>query len=353
MTEFLARLSSFINLQKAATISVPGLILALAIVVFYFARPVPSLEVATYNFGPAPNLDVPKACSDLSAETAPSSGPGRLKPGDYTLLQQRRQAIDNCVRQLQSRALDAQASSARLAAQIDADQKAADDLMKQYRDYAVKGVDLAAHYQAVAQEKLNAVNGNKARAKESDSRAQIYADLVTRYSQEGKTISDRVHTGENDEPFGDFVQKLMDKALWVMLLGIVLGLALDPITRTVQSAMYNDSRIKRLNRLYKDWRPVPTRSDQNSMATVTTTEVPGRSPRGSVAEASARPKLYNINYALGLGLITEDDLDALEKHYGLSSQFGFGLILPLAVLMIAAGVFMRERLPDVAKWFAG
>ena len=344
MSEFLTRLSSFFNLQKAATISVPGLIMAAAILLIYYSNPPQILRIAAPvpNSKTAPNLDIPQSCLGLAAEQSTTSGSGRLNGTDYTAVGTRRNTIDSCVSDLQSNIVAEQSTTAKLSAQIDADQKAADDLMKQYRDYELKGLELAAKYRALAQQRLNAVNRNKLLTKQADVRVQVYTDLVSRYSQERKALTDRVHAGEDQEPFADFVSRLSDKLIYVMLLGIVLGLIMDPINKIVQSALYTDGRIQRLNQSHANWRAVPTREWQN-------TTVRAAREKGMDPEEALRMKFSNPNYAIGTGLISQADMDAMLDRYGLSSQFGFGLILPMVVLIVASGLFVQHRILDPAK----
>lgn len=343
MSEFLTRLSSFLNLQKAATISVPGLLMALAILLIYYSNPPQILKIPAPSSDPteAAQLKIPQVCLDLAAEQSLTSGSGRVNELDYKTLQARRQNIDKCVRQLQSGVVADQSKSAALAAQMDVDQKAVDDLMKQYREYELKGMDLAARYRSLAQDRLAALQANKLLSKQADAHAQIYTDLIARYNAEYKVLSDRVHAGEDQEPFADFVSKLSDKLMYVILVGIILGLILDPINKIIQSALYTDGRIRRLNQSHDNWKAVPTRAMQNAYPSATTAKAAGVDP-----EEVLRMKCSNVNYAIGTGLMTQADLDSLLDRYGLSSQFGFGLILPMAALILGGGLFVQHRVID-------
>lgn len=315
MGDLLTRLTSFVNFQKIGNVSVPGIILAFAMVLMYYAlNPVGTFVSGEYPFDTSTiqSLDLPAPCKTLGEQNRSlRGGEGRLNKEDWAWLDKRRQFIEDCSQQARAKALAEQTNVAKLAAQIASEQKLATDFMKQYEDYALKGISLASRYRDLAMQNLALVERDAQATKSAESRLAAFNDLITRLAADQKVVMERLRAGEQEEPFADFVTKLISKITYLLLLGIVLGWALDPIMRQVQQLLYTPGRTYRMN-LRDDGVDVPV--------------------------GDARKPEDNLNYAIGVGLITNDDVEAFRNRYGYSSQFGLNLILPLAVLLIALGV---------------
>jgi hypothetical protein len=317
MGDLLTRLTSFINFQKTVTVSVPGILLALAIVMLFQASRVgpPDTNLA-HVFNPK-GLSLPEDCNALSEARSPASGAsGQLTKGDWYAYQNRRWKIEDCARQLQLLVLGHQSAVAAAASRIEAEQKVATDLTKQYTDYTLKGSSLAERYKMLADEKLGAVRVLRTSSKTSEGLAAAYNDMVTRLTEDKKAIDDRIRAGEQDEPLAGFITRLSDRLVYILILGTMLGLVMDPLVRQLQVLLYTDGRIARLNKRLTG-APVPTSGE-----------------RGPTS---------NVNYVIGLGLITDADVTNLESRYGYTAQFGLGIIVPLILLLIGVGIYVDKR----------
>src|SRR5260370_5838292 len=260
-------------------------------------------------------------CSALDdVQTLQSGALGRLTKDDYFYLQKRQAAMLDCSQKLQAAVVIEQNRIAGFTAQIAAHQKAADDFNAQYVDLEKKGNALAAHYRQLGQKELQAVDAAKIHSQEATSRVAAYTVASGALDTDRKAIVDRLKASEQDSPFTDFITKLTDRITYVLILGLVIGLVLDPLTQYLIGLAYTDGRIHRLNLQYDGDAPVPVKS---TMA----------------AED-------NLNYAIGRGLITTADVDAMRNRYGISAQFGMALIVPLVVLFSGLGMF-AERYPQL------
>ena len=320
MTELLTRLASFFNLQKAASVSVPGIMLAVALVFLYYAAyDREPFETTGWVMFARNGLEIPAECDALFEDRSAESGStGRLTKKDWEWYQERRRATENCLRQLQARQVEWQAQVASLQSQIAARQKAADDFVAQYLDYLKKGNELAGRFKELADNALGVVNRDRQATKSAEAKTAAYSALITSVQQDQKAAGDRLRAGDQESPFNDFVQKLIDKSVYIALLGLVLGLMLDPLTKQLQMLLYTDRVITFLN-----WRtkraPVPTKA--------------------------TRQKEFSVNYALGMGLISPADVQTIEDRYAVTGQFCLGMILPTIVFIVAGGIYLKNHRP--------
>ena len=322
MADLIARLTSFINLQKTAQVSVPGIVMAIGLVVWYYAFEVKPFS-GSFPVAKKAALPALAECTDLeSVQTLESGALGRLTEADYLYLQKRQTSMLDCSQKLQAAVVIEQNRIARYTAEIAAHQKAADDFNAQYVDLEKKGNALAAHYRQLGQKELQGVDTAKIHSQEATSRVAAYTSAAGALDADRKAIIDRLKASEQDSPFTDFITKLTDRITYVLILGLVIGLVLDPLTQYVIGLAYTDGRIQRLNLKYDGDAPVPVKAT--------------RAPED------------NVNYMIGLGLITTADVEAMRNRYGISAQFGMGLILPLVVLFSGLGMF-AERYPQVTE----
>jgi hypothetical protein len=321
MAEFLKGIASFFDFQKVAGVSVSGLIMAFAIVLMYYALTPPQLftanEILAFDGETVKALRLPEPCNTLLTDARSlRGGAGRLDERDWQWLNSRRFLMENCSQQLRNRVVLEQNSIAKLTASIEANQKLSAAFMKQYEEYSLKGIPLADRYSRLATQALAAANKDREAAKHSEGLIAVYNDLLARVSADLKTLVDRVRAAEQDEPFADLVTRLTSRLMYLVLFGVVVGVALDPIMRQLQQLLYTKGRVYRFN-LTHDGAPV--------------------------AVGNARMPEDNVNYALGLGLIKQEDVDALDARYNRSAQFGLSLVLPLAVLLVAIGLYVDKR----------
>src|SRR5471032_3519317 len=137
MTALLTFLESFIDLQKAASITVPGVVAAFAVILL--AWPTESLVFQGYTFQAPAQVSVPAVCDALSREAATGSGgEGRMSVPDYSSVQARRWQIEDCLRQLQALIIREQQNIVSLAARIDSEQKRATEAQAKYVEYRNK-----------------------------------------------------------------------------------------------------------------------------------------------------------------------------------------------------------------------
>jgi len=321
MADFLSQISKFFDFQKTVAVSVSGTIMAFAIVLIYYAVNPPELfePRVTLEFDPATvkNLNLPEPCNTLLIKLRSlRGGSGRLDQDEWQWLYNRRILMENCSQQLRTRVVDEQNKVAKLGADLEAQQKLAAAFMKQYEEYRLKGISLAGQYKTLGEDALKQVNDKRAESKRSEGLLAVYNDLLTRVNADLKTLVERVREAEQDEPFADVVTKLTNRLVYILLFGVVIGAALDPIMLQMQQLLYTKGRTYRMN-------------ERNRAL--------GNAP---VAVGQARKPEDNVNYAIGLGLITQQDVDALDVRYNRSSQFGLSLVLPLAVLLVAIGLYI-------------
>src|SRR5262245_11184781 len=112
--------------------------------------------------------------------------------------------------------------------------------------------------------------------------------------------------------------------MYFILLGVLCGLVIDPIMGLLQPVLYTDGRVLRLNASVDGVLVVPRHYQFTA---------------------------YNINYALGLGLVSEADIDALQRRYMLPSQMLLNLIIPGILLLIAGGLYLDSHAVRLAEFF--
>lgn len=328
MNSLLSFLKGFIDLQKAASITVPGVVAAFALILF--AWPTDSLVFQGYTFTTPPHVAVPAVCDALSKESATSSGSdGRVSAMDYSSLQARRWQIEDCERQLQTLLIQEQRTVAGLADRIDREQKHASEAQAKYIDYLDKFSTLAEKFKQDADKALATVETLKQDSKAGEIRAAFYTAMSARWAEEQKIIVDRLRAGNSGEIFADVINKIAQRALYFAILAITIGFVLDPINKTVFSNLYSTYSIRVLNAIG---------------ARLGTVVVPSTAKSRTQGRPSA--DILNVNYALGLKLISQDDVDALQNRYYYAAQMSVGLIIPTAMLLLAAVLFLNARYPD-------
>jgi len=321
MGEFLTRLTSFFNFHKTVNVSAPGLMVAGALLLFNAAR-----NTQTYPEYTPPDFDkqtmeelrFPEPCKALSTDFHPSRATsGRPSPDDWTKLQKRRATMDDCSYRLQQLIRTDQSAITQTAQQIVATQKIYASLMKRYEEEVLVASPLANATLALATEKGDTLQSQEAEAKRLELGVAFAKGMIPRLAQESEAISKLSHTGEQDGPFGDVVSQLSNHVMYFLIFGILCGLVLDPIMSLIQPLLYTDARVLRAN------------ASVNGVLVV---------PRHFQFTA------YNVNYALGLGLITEAEVESLRRRYMYPSQMLLNLILPGILLLIATGLYLDTHL---------
>jgi hypothetical protein len=328
MTALLGWLKSFIDLQKAASITVPGVVAAFAVILL--AWPSGSLVFEGYPFERPGPVRVPAICDALSQETATvSGGEGRMTVRDYSSVQARRWQIEDCVRQLQALIIADQQNVASLGPRIDLEQKRATEAQAKYVEYRDKFNTLADGFKRESELSLAAAGLLRDESKASEARVAFYTALSGRWADEQKRITERLDAVNAGEVFADLVGKVTQRLLYVAILAVTIGFILDPFNKAIFSVFYSTDRVKLLN----------ARLGAQGIVVVP--------PSARAAAASrAKPYMLNVNYALGLKLISQDDVNALENRYYYSALLSVGMILPTALLLIATALFVNSRYPD-------
>ena len=328
MTALLTWLKSFIDLQKAASITVPGVVGAFAIILF--AWPTESLIFQGYTFPTPADVRTPAVCDALSREAATASGSeGRMSATDYSAVQARRWQIEDCVRQLQALIIGEQQTIASLAARIAAEQKRATEAQGKYAEYRDKFNSLAESFRREAQRAQSTASMLSEDSKGSEARVAYYTNLSARWNDEQKEIVERLKAVNGGEVFADIVGKVTQRVLYVAILAITIGFILDPLNRAFFNVFYSPNQIRLLNALS---------ASKGAIVLPPTAKRSKRDGRKIV--------MLNINYALGLKLISQDDVDALQNRYYYTAQLTIGLILPTALLLAATALFLNARYPD-------
>jgi len=329
MGEFITRLTNFFSFQKTANVSAPGLLLAGSLLLFHAATKAPEYEVKAYDFDRAmiDDLVFPEDCLKLSQDYRTSGGTaGRIRMIDYENLQKRRSALDNCAYQLRSRIIAQQRVIAETAQVVDTNQKLAASFLTKYGEEALARNSMAAGTKAEADNYLRYANEARALNKGAEELVAFYTLLLPRLTKESDAISQISHSGEQEEPFADVTQRLSNRVMYFILLGIVCGLIIDPIMGLIQPILYSDDRIKRLN-----------------VAVSGVQVVPG----------NLQLTFYNMNYALGLGLITDADIETLRRRYMYPAQMLLNLILPGAVFLAGLGLYLNTHWPQIREQLFG
>ncbi|HEV8393595.1 MAG TPA: hypothetical protein VGQ37_04940 [Vicinamibacterales bacterium] len=317
MGQLLARLQNLISIQKAATISVPGILLALGISLFYFAGRLVPAEPLT----PPGGIESTRIreCDALRTRKRNGSGSeGQLRDVDLRELHNRQVLIEVCVAKLRGQIRDREGQLARTEDNVKEEQKLYEAALARARDYTLKGIDLADRYYVIGSMALERADGLRSTAKTLSNSNAEQDGLITEFDAERKLIVERIRRGEQDEAFAGFINNVIDRLGYILGFGLVLGWIFDPIAKALQPFLLNDWRIIRLNRKYEgtgNW--VPT--------------------------SRTRTSEDNPNYALGRGWITTTDLNELQERYAYSSQFGLSLIVPLIVLLLAGGHYLDVR----------
>ena len=326
MGDFLTRLTGLVNFQKTANVSAPGVIAAAAVLLFFFSGSPPSYEPPIRTFSKDAielmKFEHSKSCEVLSYDWHAKGGiGGRLRSEDWATLQQRRKEVDDCTYTLQQRIIADLKTIAETSAQVEADQKLATSLAKQYEDEELSGRSFADKTKRLAVHYQGEVNKNRATVKQAETRVAFFNSMLPRLAQEGKELAQIVHAGDSVEPFEAITTRFGGNAMAFILFAIVCGLVIDPVMALIQPVLYTDQRLRRLNAAVQGVR---------------------------VAPQGANITAYNLNYARGLGLLTDADVDALTRQYLYPSQMLLNLIVAGGLFLPAAGLFLKTHW-DVIK----
>jgi hypothetical protein len=329
MAALLAFLKSFIDLQKAASITVPGVVASFAVILL--AWPSASLVYEGYAFPTSVGMRVPAVCDSLSQEAATvSGGDGRMTAPDYSSVQTRRWRIEDCIRQLQALIIADQQNVASLASRIELEQKRATDAQAKYADYRDKLNALADNFKRESERALATATSLREESKASEARVAFYTGLSARWSEEQKALSERLNAVNAGEVFADLVGKVTQRVLYVAILAVTIGFILDPLNKAIFAVFYSTDRVKLLNA---------------KLAAQGIVVVPPSTPVAPIANAP-KPHILNVNYALGLKLISQDDVAALENRYYYSAVLSVGMIVPTILLLVGVALFVNSRYPD-------
>ncbi|MEP7298519.1 MAG: hypothetical protein ABI702_20230 [Burkholderiales bacterium] len=323
MAELLTRLTNLFNFQKTANISAPGLLVAASVLLLLASGRPQTYEAVSSGFdsGAVQGLGLPQSCLSLSQDYhATGAISGRLSDKDWTMLQTRRAAIDDCAYQLQHIVQTDQADNARRSQEIVTAQKLHTALMKKYEDESLLRSSVAGGFRAEADEVLKSLRKAEAETKSNEARITFANGMLPRLQKDSEAISALSHSGESDELFGDLATRASNRIMYLLLLAIACGLVIDPIASLIQPLLYTDGRVLQLNATVDGMLVVPR---------------------------SYRMTVYNVNYALGLGLITEADLEFLRQRYLYQSQMLLNLILPGALLLVSAGLYLDSHLEQL------
>jgi hypothetical protein len=119
-------------------------------------------------------------------------------------------------------------------------------------------------------------------------------------------------------------QNMVNNLLTFLAASLVLGLALDPVQRVVMSWIpLRARRFRALNARY---------SRSNPQGEIRFGD--RRYERGDRLQRED-PDIYQPNYAIGRGLLTQSEYNALSDEYYRQSQLATGLIFPLLMLAVA------------------
>jgi hypothetical protein len=331
MGEFLTRLTSFFNFQKTANVSAPGLIAAGAVFLFFFSAPPQHYDQVDRIFSKE-SVDLmgfsnlSKSCEVLSYDWHAKGGiGGRLLSDDWTTLQQRRNYIDDCTYTLQQRIITDLKTIAQTSAQVEAEQKLLTSLAKRQEDELLSGQSFAKQTQRQVAEIEGDLSTKRADAKRAETRVAFYNSVLPRLGQEAKEIAQIVHAGDNVEPFEAVATRFGTNFMAFVLFAIVCGVVIDPIMALIQPVLYTDKRMRRLNAAVQGVR---------------------------VAPREANLTAYSLNYARGLGLLTDADIEALMRQYLYPSQMLLNLIVAGALFLPAAGLFLKTHWVVILRTFS-
>jgi hypothetical protein len=323
MDNLFSWLNSLLNFQKVAAITVPGATVALALLLLFM--PSEKLSFSGYDFPADSSLGVPRVCNALSREDAMESGDaGRMTLTDYTGIQSRRWQIEHCVRELQLSLIEQQRRAADHRPTIDAQTKAANAFNARFQQAADSGSDLAGEFKAQRDAALRALDSLRADSARIAIRTAYLTALAQRWGTEQTAIGARLKLVDAGEVFTDFAQKLTSKIILFTLVAIAIGFILSPLNQAIINIAYDDQLIDDLNAANR----------KKGLMKVSTSTQHENEP------------WLNPNYAVGLKLITQDDVDVVRKRYYFGAELTVGMIAPLILLAIACASYEVRRYPD-------
>lgn len=323
MGDLLTRLTNLFNFQKTANVSAPGLVVAVSVLLLLASGKPQEYKAVLYPFDAKSleELRVPLSCLLLSQDYhATGAIAGRLSDADWTTLQKRRATIDNCTYQLQHVVQTDQADNALRTAEISASQKLHAALMKKYEDEILLASPMASRFKAEADAVLTRLRDAEGKTRTNEARIAIATSMIPRLEKESQAISALSHSGESEELFGDLAARASNRIMYLVLLAIACGLVIDPVASLIQPLLYSDGRVLRLNAAVDGMLVVPR---------------------------SYRMTVYNLNYAIGLGLITETDIEFLRRRYLYQSQMLLNLVLPGALLLFSVGLYCDSHFEQI------
>ncbi len=323
MDNLFSWLNSLLNFQKAAAITVPGATVALALLLLFM--PSEKLTFSGYDFPADSSLGVPRVCNALSREDAMESGDaGRMTLTDYTSIQSRRWQIEHCVRELQLALIDQQRRAADHRPSIDAQTRTATAFNARFQQAADSGSDLAADFKTQRDAALRALDSLRADSARIAIRTAYLTSLAQRWGTEQTAIGARLKLVDAGEVFTDFAQKLTSKIILFTLVAIAIGFILSPFNQAIINIAYDDTTVDDLNEAgVKRGLMKVSKSDDHT-----------------------KEPWLNPNYAVGLKLITQDDVDTVRKRYYYAAELTVGMIVPLILLAVACASYEVKRYPD-------
>jgi hypothetical protein len=299
---------------------------------------------------------------DAGDSSSPKDKPAKGYPGEglvdpATVLQQ----LDLCAVGLARGSAEKDKENSSLQTQITAYTAQLTNLLAaQEKAEEGKNQLLAKSYEEQANKLGDKIAGLQRKSQELVSDKQTIATLITAVAALRTDAVGQVNQAVAPETptkstFATALQGISNNLLIFMATSLVLGLILDPIQRMIVSWLPGrSSRFQSLN-LKSPTMIENARGNGRQLGGDTRLQrlrqswQPGNRPLGEIRFGDRRydptdplqekePDIYEPNYAIGRGYLTQSEYDSLFDQYYRQSQLATGLILPLLMLIVATWI---------------
>jgi hypothetical protein len=316
MSELIGRIAKLLDLGKLAALTAPGILMAIALL-WLLQPPKPSDVLIPRNYQPI--MSRPPECpklGQLDLETKSKATDGTERREIQKALVDRKLSLDACLPALNREMRKRDAEIAALAVTIEPNEKLAASFLQQYEGYSKEANLLASQAWSKYESfhaKADGIREKSELLKKEKNELQTELELRTadlKDAAEKLLEPSRLRV----ETFGGFAARLSDHLLYVALVGILAGILLDPVNKAIFQFAYTG-----IEGLPKSSRPSQSLQKLRIFR----------------MEIDVGCQLLKPNYAIGKGLITRDEFEALIGVRYRQAEICFGLIAPMLALVLA------------------
>lgn len=312
MTELLGRIAKLLDLGKLATLTGPGILMAIALLLLL--RPVRPADIVISRTQSNSN-EIPAECRQFRPLNLDSRKEAEKK-FVQSALEARNRALEGCLAALAREVRNVDAEIAAIVPKIVPEDKLAQTFLDQYEKYLKENNDLAGEARDKYQAFKGRADGYRRRSEEKKLRKSELQTEIELRTADLKDVGEKQKQPNRlrNLSFGDFASQLSDSLVYISLLGLLAGLLLDPINKSIFQFLYTqlESALTR---------SMPTGEKAIDVFGLEIIKID---------DHALQP-----NFAIGKKLISHEDLEAIINGRYRQAEVSFGLLIPVVTLILA------------------